>query len=87
MILSEAMNTYNIALQTIKDKGYQIKLELNEDETEIDWWVASKDEKVINAFNPLSLLSLVIIAETYGSQWREATKENLYDKILEKNVL
>lgn len=87
MILSEAMNTYNIALQTIKEKGYQIKLELNEDETEIDWWVASKDEKVISAFNPLSLLSLVIIAENYGSQWREATKENLYDKILEKNVL
>lgn len=39
MILSEAMNTYNIALQTIKEKGYQIKLELNEDETEIDWWL------------------------------------------------
>lgn len=87
MILSEAMNTYNIALQTIKEKGYQIKLELNEDETEIDWWVASKDEKVISAFNPLSLLSLVIIAENYGSQWQEATKENLYDKILEKNIL
>ncbi|MDO4229351.1 MAG: hypothetical protein Q4C98_06020 [Capnocytophaga sp.] len=87
MIIGEAMNTYNIVLHTIKEKEYQIKLELNDDETEIISWVAVKNAVVVSASNPLSLLALIIIAETYGDQWRSVEIENLYDKILEQNVL
>lgn len=87
MNITEAMNTYNIALHTIKEKGFQIKLELNEEETEIISWLALKNDTIISAFNPLSLLSLIVIFETYGNKWRTMEIENLYDKILDQNIL
>lgn len=87
MKLGEAMNTYNLALHLIKERNYSIKLELDDQKEEILHWVAQKDERTIYAFNPLSLLSLVVIAETYGEAWNKVEIPQLYDEILEKNIL
>lgn len=85
MNLAEAMNTYNIALYTIKNKGFDIELELSEDKEEIMGWVAKKGEVTVSAHSPLSLLALVDIAERYGENWRNIDTGGLYDKILEQD--
>lgn len=83
--LKEAMNTYNIALHTIKEKGYEIKLELDEAKEEIISWTAIKEDRMISAFNPLSLLALVVVFEQYGTEWKRIETGNLYDEILEQD--
>lgn len=84
MKLAEAMNTYNIALFMIAQKGYKVTAVLSEDKEEIFSWKAEKQPYEIAAFNPLSLLSLVAISEEYGDAWRTVDHGNLYDAILEK---
>lgn len=84
-MLAEAMNTYNIALYAIKEKGYKIKLELDEAEEEIISWIATKGAITISAFNPLSLLALVVVIEQYGEEWKQIETGNLYDEILEES--
>lgn len=84
MNLAEAMNTYNIALYTIKNKGFDIELELSDDKEEIIWWVAKKGDISVSANAPLSLLALVDIAERYGENWNKIDTGGLYDKILEQ---
>ncbi|KAA1246348.1 hypothetical protein [Aquimarina sp. RZ0] len=83
MTITEAMNTYNPALAILKDKGYVIKIILNEDKEEIFRWNALKDENDIYAFNPLSLLALCTIAEQYGDNWKNYCEPDLYDELLE----
>lgn len=85
-MLAEAMNTYNIGLYTIKKKGYKIKLELDEAKEEIISWIATKGDITISAFNPLSLLALVVVTEQYGIEWKQVETGNLYDEILEEYV-
>ena len=84
-MLTEAMKTYNIALYAIKEKGYKIKLELDETEEEIISWIATKETITISAFNPLSLLALAVVIEQYGMEWKQIETGNLYDEILEEN--
>ena len=84
MNLAEAMNTYNIALYTIKNKDFNIELELSEDKEEIVWWVAKKGDITVSAHSPLTLLALVDIAERYGENWRNIDTDGLYDKILDQ---
>ncbi|NLR66078.1 hypothetical protein HGH92_17355 [Chitinophaga varians] len=81
-MLTEAMNTYNIALYTIKEKGYAIRLEMDEAKAEITYRTASKKDMRISAFNPLSLLALVVVHEQYGAHWNQVSTGNLYDDIL-----
>jgi hypothetical protein len=83
MKLAEAMNTYNPSLFIIKNKGFDIKTRLNENQDEIERWIAQKQDLEIIAFNPLSLLGLVIIAEQYGENWRQVDTGNLYDEIVD----
>ena len=85
-MLTEAMNTYNIALYAIKEKGYKIKLELDETEEEIISWIATKETITISAFNPLSLLALAVVIEQYGMEWKQIETGNLYDEILEEKI-
>lgn len=82
MNLAEAMNTYNIALYTIKSKGFDMKLELSEDKEEIIWWVASKGNLSVSAHSPLSLLALAEIAERYGEDWNKINTGDLYNKLI-----
>ena len=85
MKLAEAMNTYDIALFTIKSKGFDLDLELSEDKEEIIWWIAKKGEVSVAAHSPLSLLALVDIAERYGENWNTIEPGGLYDKLLEQD--
>jgi hypothetical protein len=85
MNITEAMNTYSIALYTIKNKGFDIELELSDDKVEIVWWVAKKGDLSVSAHAPLSLLALVDIAERYGAKWKDIDTGGLYDKILEQS--
>ena len=85
MKLREAMNTYNSALSIIKGKGFDIKVELDENQENIDCWTAQKQDFEISGFNPLSLLGLITISEQYGENWRQIKTENLYDEILERD--
>ncbi len=84
MNIAEAMNTYNPALSILKDKGYEIKILLDEAKEEIYRWKAFKNENNIYAFNPLSLLALCILFETYGENWRDYCEPDLYDEFLDQ---
>ena len=79
MTLREAMNTYNPALFMIQNRGYKIKL-FGE-----NCWKATKENLNISAFNPLSLLALILMAEEHGDSWRTICHEDIYGKILEES--
>jgi hypothetical protein len=83
MTISEAMNTYNPALSILTEKGFEIKVLLNEEKEEIFRWQAIKDGTDIFAFNPLSLLALCTIYEQYGENWKTYMYPDLYDEFLE----
>ena len=83
MNLHEAMNTYNIALHSIKECGYTISIEDVENSDDY-FWIASKNDNKISAFNPLSLLALVTVAEKYGTDWNKIISRDLYNEILEQ---
>lgn len=84
MKLAEAMNTYNVALFMITQKGYNVTATLSDDKEDVIGWRAKKNEHEISAFTPLSLLSLVAIEEEYGEGWKAVDHGNLYDKILDE---
>ena len=79
--LTEAMNTYNPALYTLKEKGYEVSAVVYE-EVEETWWIATKEDVVVIGFNPLSLLGLVILTEQYGESWQEYNKIDIYKDII-----
>jgi hypothetical protein len=81
--IADAMNTYNIALLVLQDKGYRLWLEpSDEKEEEYGLWNAEKDERVFVAWDPLRLLALVAIWEHRGDDWRrKPDEENLYGRI------
>ncbi|WP_208653370.1 hypothetical protein [Flavobacterium tiangeerense] len=78
MILKDAMNTYNPAIEVIQNKGF--KISIVDYEENFDWKVYS-DENEFIASDPLRLLGLIIIYENMGENWNDF-KENHYDKIL-----
>lgn len=86
MKVTEAMNTYNIALYTIKNKGFEISLEMNDSKDEILFWIAKNSNVTISAFNPLSLLALVEVFEKYGENLNSVEAGNMYDEILNSEM-
>ncbi|POR19879.1 hypothetical protein JJC03_10010 [Flavobacterium oreochromis] len=78
MILKDAMNTYNPALELILKKGFQINIIDYEESFD---WKASNDKVELIASDPLRLLALIHIHEMKGEEWNEYD-ENYYDKIL-----
>jgi len=81
--LTEAMNTYNPALHTLKEMGYEVFVVIDDYEgTEFSRWKAQKEGVIVTGFNPLSLLGLVILIEQYGENWREYNKIDLYKDII-----
>lgn len=83
MRLTEAMNTYNIALFLIKEKGYSLKIEIDHESDEVLYWTAHKGPNEISAFNPLSLLALVTVFEQYGEKWTTVKTGDIYGSLLE----
>lgn len=78
MILKDAMNTYNPALEVILKKGFKITIIDYEEGFD---WKAYNDKNEFIASDPLRLLSLIHINEIKGEKWNEY-EENYYDKIL-----
>lgn len=70
MNLRIAMNTFTPALHSLKNMGYDVVCEEDKD-SECNNWNAKKDNLLISATNPVELLGLVIIAETYGKDWHK----------------
>jgi hypothetical protein len=83
-MLVEGINTYDIALYAVKEKGYTIKSELSGAKGEILSWIATKGGVIISALTPLSLLALVVVFEQYGERWEQVETGNLYDELLEE---
>ena len=79
--LTEAMNTYNPDLHTLKEMGYEVSAVVYE-EVEETRWIATKEGVIVTGSNPLSLLGLVILTEQYGENWREYNKIDLYKDII-----
>ncbi len=84
MKIVEAMNTYNPALNLLREWGYTLSLIMMDGSEDIDDWVAEKPEVTAMASDPLRLLALVCLAENYGNKWTEKGKDKIYDEILEK---
>lgn len=84
MQLSEAGNTYNIALYEIEKRSYEILTQYNEDTEFLDW-IAKKDDITIHATSPLTLLALVVIADEHGETWQDIATGNILDRILSKD--
>lgn len=83
--LAEAMNTYNPALLTLKERGYTLRSRFLETSQSIEW-IAIKDERAFVSFNPLSLLGLVEVWQQRGDKWsQQPDEENLYKELLNDN--
>lgn len=79
--IGEAANTYNPALNLLTQKGYSIRAVILDDENFI--WEATYRNIKVSAHDPLTLLGLANLAETYGEQWQKYSN-NLYDQFLDK---
>lgn len=81
--LADSMNTYNAALIALRDKGYRIWLEPDEDDEDLgDFW-AHKDGRDFVAADPLRLLGLVAMWEARGDDWHPTQDEpDVYEEVL-----
>lgn len=85
MKIADAMNTYNPALQVLKDQGYEIWVEAGESDDDEDLWCARKESSELVAFDPLRLLALSAILESRGGNWgKKSDEKDLYDLIMEE---
>lgn len=57
-----------ICILSFERKKYVVEPELDEGEN-IVGWSAKKEDLIVYAASPLSLLGLVTLAETYGENW------------------
>jgi len=81
--IGDAMNTYNVALLTLKSRQYNVWLEPGENEDETGYWHANRDDAEFIAFDPLRLLGLVAMWEQRGNNWERMQNEgNIYDELL-----
>ncbi|HEX9061911.1 MAG TPA: hypothetical protein VF941_17160 [Clostridia bacterium] len=78
--IADAANTYNPALNLIREKGYKIYLLPSQNEELYgDYW-AIKDGSDFIASDPLRLLALINLWEEYGDEWRSKKYENILDE-------
>jgi hypothetical protein len=83
--IGDAMNTYNVALLTLKSRQYTVWLEPGENEDDSGYWHANRDEAEFIAFDPLRLLGLVAMWEQRGNNWnRKPGEGDTYDELLTK---
>ena len=71
--ITSAANVENPALFILLEEGYEIKVDLDEDEDQDlpPFWTASKDDILIHSRDPIALLGLSMIAERKGDKWRD----------------
>lgn len=68
--LSEVHDVGNLAIITLRRKGYRVWWEASERQTADDWW-AKKERREFVATSPLALLGLVALWEGRGDEWQE----------------
>ena len=85
------LNTYNPALRVIRTKGYKVFLFPDDREEFVGKYWAIKNNRQFIADDPLRLLGIISIWETYGDEWYGARNlrtqtpyedRNLYDEII-----
>jgi hypothetical protein len=79
--LTEFNDVSNVAILTLRDKGYRVWWEASERPAADDWW-AEKEGREFIATNPLALLGLVALWESRGEEWRQKPGEpNLLSRL------
>ena len=72
--LSEVHNVGNVAIITLREKGYRVWWVASERPSADDWW-AEKEGREFVATSPLALLGLVALWEERGDEWHEKAGE------------
>ena len=78
--LIAAGNTYNPCLLILKSKGYEVSAE---ELSQSLLWSASKANHCCSAYSPPELLGIVVLWETFGTNWSEQ-EPYLIGDIMEK---
>ena len=83
-MIRDAGNTEIPALIVLRDKGYDLWIEPDENKKWIDWR-AEKECRQFSATSPNILLGLVSMQEWRGDEWQlKASEPDLYDELLSK---
>ena len=72
--LSEVHDVGNVAIITLRDRGYCVWWEASERPSADDWW-ARKEGRTFVATSPLALLGLVALWESRGDEWQKKPGE------------
>ena len=72
--LSEVHDVGNVAIITLRRKGYRVWWEASERPSADDWW-AKKESREFVARSPLALLGLVALWEDRGDEWQKKPGE------------
>lgn len=72
--LSEVHDVGNVAIITLRQKGYRVWWEASERPSADDWW-AGKEKREFVARSPLALLGLVALWEDRGNDWQKKPDE------------
>ena len=72
--LSEVHDVGNVAIITLREKGYRVWWEASERPSADDWWAEKEGRKFV-ARSPLALLGLVALWESRGDQWQKKPDE------------
>lgn len=84
--LSEVHDVGNVAIITLRKKGYRVWWEASERPSADDWW-AEKEGREFVARSPLALLGLVALWEGRGDEWQEKPGEPDVLRQLKQEVL
>lgn len=76
MFIAEAANTQAPALYLLREKGYTITVKPDTESLVMEF-TAQKGNISVLANDPLSLLALATLAETYGENWQNLDCDDL----------
>lgn len=73
--LADAANTLVPAYLALLQRGLSVSCKPASSDTEEGWWIAEDAAQRFVAADPLTLLGLVALYETRGSEWRASDEE------------
>ncbi len=84
-MIREAGNTQNPSLLVLREKGYDLWIEPDEEEeSEFTDWRAEKDGRQFSATDPNALLGLVAMQEWRGDNWQlKKSEPSISDELFE----
>jgi len=86
LLIREAGNTHNPALIVLREKGYSLWIEPDQDEeSEYTDWRAEKNDRQFSATDPNVLLGLVAMQEWRGDSWQcKVVEPDISDELFSK---